>query len=59
MEDKFIKGATFSLCVILLQGFNEVTLFTAGIDFLFWSMAGLIFARARYIDKITNNDTRK
>ncbi|WP_312067893.1 hypothetical protein, partial [Exiguobacterium sp.] len=45
MHDKFVRASLCLLSIILVQGLFEISLFTSGIDFLFWSTSGLLMSR--------------
>ncbi|WP_214755821.1 MULTISPECIES: hypothetical protein [unclassified Exiguobacterium] len=52
LKDKFVTSTLVLLSLILLQGMFEISIFTAGIDFLFWSMAGLLMSRIQFLNSI-------
>ncbi len=48
-SDIIIRACINLLCIIYIQGLLEVTVFTAGIDFLIWSISGFMTARVKQI----------
>lgn len=48
-KDKFVFASVVLLTLILIQGMFEISIFTAGVDFLFWSMAGFLMSRIQYL----------
>lgn len=48
-SDLFIRAGVNLLSIIYIQGLMEITVFTIGIDFLIWSIAGFLMARVREI----------
>lgn len=49
IKDKLLKCLMISWTIILIQGLFEISLFTAGIDFMFWSISGIVLSRVRYL----------
>ena len=46
-EDIFVRAAIYAILLIHVQGLFEISVFTAKIDFLIWSMAGLMMSRIK------------
>lgn len=47
--DKFVRASINLLLIVYIQGLFEITVFTVGIDFLIWSIAGFMIARVLFL----------
>lgn len=45
--DRVVRNLIIIWSIILIQGLFEISLFTAGIDFLFWTISAVIMSRIR------------
>ncbi len=48
-KDKFILASALFILTMLIQGLAEISLFTYGIDVLFWGVIGLTISRVNYL----------
>lgn len=58
MKNSVIRASFVCVIVMLFQGMAEISLFTTGIDVLFWYFIGMSIAEANFIEKV-NQDYRK